>query len=319
MEGDEPSARVFISCGQSTSGTERETAHRIAETLRKLGFDPYIAVEEQSLRGIKENIFAQLASSEYFLFVDFRRERLDTNDARQDHRGSLFSHQELAIASYLDIPVLAFQERGVKKGEGILGFVQGNPIEFAQTDRHHLPDLVAQNAQKKGWDPRAKYQLRFRIAEEPYQDVTLTRSEQLARFFYINVWNLHPRKCALKCCVYLDRVRNVAEGIDRTVRTVESKWAGYTHPNANIMPRAFRPFDALMIPHHAPTRAESCVFTGSTPFIQRFDGPGDYELTFAVTADNFRPARGTFKLHIDSVLAKTRFEPLHASQPRVPI
>jgi len=71
-----------------------------------------------------------LAASEYFVFVDFKRERLnDTIECR----GSLFSHQELAIASFLDLEVLAFQEAGVKQSDGIMGFLQANAISF--TDR----------------------------------------------------------------------------------------------------------------------------------------------------------------------------------------
>src|SRR6266852_3716225 len=89
-------ARVFISCGQSKGSDERETAAAIAKRLETLGFEPWIAVEEQTLNGIKDHIFETLGNSEYFIFVDFKRERfVETSD----HRGSLFSHQELAVAS----------------------------------------------------------------------------------------------------------------------------------------------------------------------------------------------------------------------------
>src|SRR5438477_12554495 len=114
---DEPRARVFISCGQSRGSDEESTASDIATRLRELGFDPYIAVQEQTLRGLKENIFEQLAKSEYFVFVDFKREQL-ANSGPPIHRGSLFSHQELAVASYLDIDLMAFQESGGKHDDG---------------------------------------------------------------------------------------------------------------------------------------------------------------------------------------------------------
>src|SRR5438552_16045162 len=87
-------ARVFISCGQSKHSDEVETAQKIARRLQELGFDPWLAVEEQTLRGLKENIFSQLEKSEYFIFVDFKRERLMAADPAA-HRGSLFAHQEL--------------------------------------------------------------------------------------------------------------------------------------------------------------------------------------------------------------------------------
>jgi hypothetical protein len=61
---------VFISCGQTKDSNELDTAEKIRGRLQKMGFDPYIAVEGQSVRGLKENIFRQLETSEYFVFVD---------------------------------------------------------------------------------------------------------------------------------------------------------------------------------------------------------------------------------------------------------
>ena len=84
-------------------------------------------MDEQTLRGLKENIFPQLQDSEYFVFVDFKREKLVPHrrgkTGKLQHRGSLFSHQELALASFLDLQLLAFQEKGVKQDDGILRFL----------------------------------------------------------------------------------------------------------------------------------------------------------------------------------------------------
>jgi predicted aminopeptidase len=66
-------ARVFISCGQARGYEEEQIAGDIADRLRDLGFDPYVAVSEQTLRGLTENIFEQLRKSEYFIFLRFRR------------------------------------------------------------------------------------------------------------------------------------------------------------------------------------------------------------------------------------------------------
>jgi len=139
-------ARVFISCGQAKGSDEVATAAEIGRRLEDLGFDCYIGVQEQSLRGLKENIFAQLENSEYFIFVDFKREPLAAATPPLC-RGSLFSHQELAIASYLDTPVLAFQEAGVKQDDGVLQFLQGNAIPF--TDRHLLAGVIAGEAEAR--------------------------------------------------------------------------------------------------------------------------------------------------------------------------
>src|ERR1041385_8826331 len=117
---NEPS-RVFISCGQSAA--ELDVAGLIKQVLTDLGFEPYVAAQVQSVRALRENIFQQLRDTEYFLFVDFRREQLVQPDD-VIYRGSLFSHQELAIASFIELQILAFQEEGVKKLDGILGQLQ---------------------------------------------------------------------------------------------------------------------------------------------------------------------------------------------------
>ena len=138
-------ARVFISCGQARGTGEDTIANEIVGRLRNLGFDPYVAVVEQTLRGLKENIFAHLRTSEYFIFLDFKRDLIDATHSI--HRGSLFSHQELAIAAFLEIEVLALQEGGVKRDDGILPFVQANAIGFA--DRHTLHNVVADTVKER--------------------------------------------------------------------------------------------------------------------------------------------------------------------------
>ena len=75
-------AKVFISCGQRAKSNgvefdEVKIAHEVASVLenKDMGFETYRAVYDRSLRGLKENIFSHLETSEYFLFIDFRREQ----------------------------------------------------------------------------------------------------------------------------------------------------------------------------------------------------------------------------------------------------
>jgi len=87
-------------------------------------FDCYIALNEQTVLGLRENIFAQLTKSEYFLFIDFRREQLIYSDGSPPlapsgststrYRGSLFTHQELGIASFWRSKAWRFTKMGLK-------------------------------------------------------------------------------------------------------------------------------------------------------------------------------------------------------------
>ncbi|MEI6243301.1 MAG: hypothetical protein WCP39_07885 [Chlamydiota bacterium] len=156
MSGDR--ARVFISCGQKPTVDlaeinannvnqlipEMTVAKKIFDKLLKLGYEPYLALEQQTLQGVKEGIFNHLENTEYFLFIDFEREGLykegTINFDSGECRGSLFSNQELAIATFQGFETLAFQEKGVKKEDGILKFIQAN-VSHSVTERSYQVSL----------------------------------------------------------------------------------------------------------------------------------------------------------------------------------
>jgi hypothetical protein len=286
-------AKVFISCGQSKDTNEPKIARRIADRLSKLGFDPYVAVEEQTLRGVKENIFAQLQSAEYFVFVDFKRERLKTETGKKEHRGSVFCHQELAIASHLDIPVLALQEKGVRQLDGLLRFLQANVVPFS--DRDTLANVIADKVQERGWEPNWKNRLTLTRCSTDYEDTNTTIG--MCRFFQIDVTNLHKDKIAVNCYAYLQSANDLATRAAIPIETVEHKWRGHVFPNAAIMAqRSHRRFDAFFVPHDSPRELHFNVLTDSTRLIPRLPGRGPFELTYVVLSENFPEARGVFNL-----------------------
>ncbi|MGD0468599.1 MAG: hypothetical protein ABSA54_09515 [Terriglobales bacterium] len=310
-------ARVFVSCGQSKQSSELDTAEKIRVRLQELGFDPYIAVEEQTLRGLKENIFRQLETSEYFVFVDFKREELvlrGTQPIEAVYRGSLFSHQELAVASYLDIPLLAYQERGAKKDDGILRFLQANAIEF--TDRNLLPNVIADEVRRRGWNPNARNELALERRPSQFVDAQVYGTQVVRRFYYVDVRNLHPRQTARNCYVYLEKVVKLNQRTEIPFGSVELKWAGYTLPNAHILPQKVRPFDALFIPFATPTQVGFNAFSDSTLFGRPLiDAAGEYELHYAVVSDNFPIARCSVLLTLSSTLDRTTLEPIGPPGP----
>src|SRR5437762_2169844 len=126
-----PQARVFISCGQRPEARETEVAAAVATALADEGFSPYVAVGQQTLQGLKENIFEKIAEAEYFVFIDFCREQL-VGLAPPNHRGSVFVQQELAVAAYVGAEAMIFQEKGIRLREGVLAAIQGNSINFSE-------------------------------------------------------------------------------------------------------------------------------------------------------------------------------------------
>jgi hypothetical protein len=302
---DSSPARVFISCGQTRGSDEYATADAVARRLEELGFDAYVALQEQSLNGLRENIFERLEKSEYFIFVDFKREQLIGPDPPVC-RGSLFSHQELALASYLRIPVLAFQEKGVKQDDGILRFLQANATQF--TDRHLLPSVIADEVRRLGWDPNWRNELLLERSDPTqHGDARMMAmgAQKTGRFFHIGVRNRHQRMMARSCYIYLEKVTRLEGSVEIPLRAVELKWEGYLLPSAHIPPGTVRPFDAFYIFHDDATRLQFQMFSDSTEFIPHVQGEGRYELRYAVVADNFPTARGTFLLDLRSSLPST--------------
>ena len=315
MEGTHR-ARVFISCGQQKGTDEVEIAHRIFEKLEKMGFEPYIAVEEFSLKGVKENIFRRLSESEYFIFIDFKRERLfkPKNGNFEDtgkHRGSLFSHQELAIATFLDIEALAFQEEGVKENDGILKFIQANCIKFK--DRHLLPDVIAEKVRERGWDPSWRNELLLERDDSDWKDAFNLRVNKEARWYHIKVRNLHRQEIARDCVAYLEKMKDLSTGEEKSPELVEFKWKGVNSPRVAIPPKEFRYLDAF----HIYYDSQNIVHLGINPFVLDFSGyyelyklrgPGTFELTYVVFSENFSPAKATFKLQIGERLDDIKFK-----------
>lgn len=301
-------ARVFISCGQNKNSDEIAVAQAIAESLSSLGFDPYIAVQEQTLRGLTENIFRQLADSEYLIFIDFKREQLANSS---DYRGSLFSHQELAVAAFLDLDVLPFQEVGVIRLDGMIRFMQANATEF--TDRTTLPRLVTAKLRERGWTPSWRRTLRLERDPKQFEDVPSVDSQGrpagLRRFFHASVVNQHRSLVAAHAYVYLDRIGTVGQTVTPPMKTIELKWAGYVFPNAVVRPGTSRDFDCCWIHEKYPSVAQFNVFADSTEYMPIIRGPGAFRLAFIALADGFSPQSLELTLTLGTTLDEARLVP----------
>lgn len=120
--------KVFISCGQR--GDERRIAKGIADLLEDdFELTHFLAFRIQSLNDIM-TITKELCSSDYYLFIDFRRDP----GKPEDLPCSLFTHQELALAHHLGFTeMIALQQEGAPL-EGFLRYVLSIPVPFINED-----------------------------------------------------------------------------------------------------------------------------------------------------------------------------------------
>jgi hypothetical protein len=294
-------ARVFISCGQNQATEEVAVAQQISDSLCAMSYKPYVATQQRSLRGLTDNIFNELADSEYLLFVDFKREPLAGS---QYCRGSLFSHQELAIAAFLRLDVLAFQETGVRRLDGMIQYLQANAFPF--TDRSTLPSLVAAKVNDL-WRP--DWRKTLRLERDPTQHTDADSNIGRRRFFHAAVVNQHRHRVAAHAYVYLDSLLRESDGFQVPVKTVELKWAGYTFPNAVIRPGTSRDFDCCWVHHDRPSRAFLSSFSDATDYSPVMEGPGRFLLRFTALAEGFEPQSLAVVLTLGTTLAEAGVVP----------
>ena len=282
-------AHIFISAGQRTV-EESEIVRRIEEKVKEMQFLSYVAISTQSTKSIRDNIFSNLEDAEYFIFIDFKREKL----VNGEFRGSLFAHLELAIATYLDKEIIAFREIGVKKDDGLIGSIQGNAIPFS--DREHLPTIVASQVKEK-WD--CYWRNKIAIDRDP-DEMILTENEmtgEKVKWFHLNIKNLHKKKIAFDCMVYLNNItkldKNYKAGKPRFLPPVELKWRNLKYSRITISQQNEREVDVFYISLSSPEKIFFGInreFVDDPNMIKQnyiLNGTGKYELEFVVFSVGF--------------------------------
>lgn len=290
-------ARVFVSCGQR--GGERAIGAEVRDRLRDKGFCPYLAIEAHSSSGLTEEVYRRLRTAEYFVFIDFRRERLGIGPWRP-FRGSLFSNQELAIASFLRTDILPFQQRGIVR-EGILDQIQGNAIPFDMVS--DLPEMVISHVETQGWNSQSRRELIFERDPAEHDDPEWPDGS-FARYFHIDLRNLHRTDAANECRVFLESAKNSTTGKVIVPDPIELKFKSVTTPFVSITPGQRRPFDAVVVSHEKPSKAYVGIFnpgvvdSGRALHDYTLDGPSEYMLRFTAWSREFGAVSADARLHL---------------------
>lgn len=284
-------ARVFISCGQRSS-REKSIGNAVEKYFRERGFEAYFAERMHSPEGLTDHIFRFLQSSEYFVFIDFKRDALDD----KSFRGSLFVNQEIALATYLKIQGMGFMEKGVRR-EGVLDYQIWNPIEFETGS-----DILSRLSQETStWDANSVNELFIDYDHSKVsRNVTITNNNNkpLSDWHHISIKNRNKIKHAFSCSGFLESILNLDNGKEIPVPTVEMIWSGFGAHEANIIAGGERELDAFFVMHEE----NDIRFNQRSPLTteKRFWMPtltqGIYLFKYSIISDNFLPVSRSFKI-----------------------
>ncbi len=277
--------KVFISCGQATE-EEKKVARKIRNWLRgRKGFDPYVAIETQSIQDVNSGIIANLKSADYYVFVDFRREKIC--DSPQEYRGSLFTNQELAIAYTLGFDEVIYLQQSNIRLEGIGKYLLSNAIKFNSLEE--VPRLVGQEIRRRGWNPKYSRHL---VPKSIYiLQNSLQYSDHTGRYnqyiCHVEVENRRYDYGAFSTIALLDRVELPSKTTISPDRSY-LKWAGQSGYERTIIPRGSAKFDAFAIDNQL---GYDTVWLHSSadvyPRQPILHGRGQYTLHYQVFAQGF--------------------------------
>jgi len=292
-------AQIFVSCGQA-SERERFAAAEVRATLESLGFDVYIAIEAQSIEDVNSGIIRQLERSDYYLFIDFRRE-VFSGSTPTAARGSLFTNQELAIAYVFGFEhVLFFQEKGVQL-EGLLRYLGANPTLFDSSE-----ELVARvrDSVDKRWN--ASYSRHLVAARPSWSEkiISIPTRGLRGRFLFVDIENRRPYTAAFDTVARLEFISS--NGAERYVCGNRShlKTTGQPGFSQVIWPASHGAFDALMVDDQHPDRVylHNALDVAPQPIIV---GMGRHILDYAVLARDFPVLRFSVDLNLSGDLWTT--------------
>lgn len=294
---------IFISCGQAKP-KERELVANISSSLRNKGFNPYVAIEAQSIQDINNEIIGRLKQSDCYIFIDFKRERIWGYLWWKKYRGSLFTNQELAIAYVLGFEhAIVLRQKGVEL-EGIGKYILSNAKTFENPKE--VITLVESEVNNRKWSPEYSRNLIAQyIKSSPgilYRDHTLS---QLQQIYHIGIINCRSDVAAINVIAHLVEIAIPGGNVNNDIDRSDLKWArqiGYTR---NIPPKETVPFDAFALDEQNPHHVYLHSLSDTHPRIPIINQVGHYILRYQIYSENFPVTEVRVDLNLTGQAATT--------------
>lgn len=286
-------SKVFISCGQRP-GIEQDIAKKISDWFQYNGYHPYVAISAQSIQDVNSGIIKELKSSDYYVFIDFKREKINETD----YRGSLFTNQELAIAYVLEFEKAIFLKQEDVLLEGLAQYMISNSATFKDEDEVY--DKVIELVKKHNWTPQ--YSRHLHITDINKAD-GINYSDQLGSIegsiLTGKITNYRKDLPAFNTIARLEKIND--EDVDSSQRNC-LKAAGLNGYSQVIWPNSYGYFDLLLIAKDNQIYLNSASdVSPRKPIITK---AGVYELTYSVLSIDFPVLRFTISIKVDSDIKK---------------
>lgn len=275
--------KVFISCGQANP-KEKEVAKKLEDWLRTEGFSPYVAIRTQSINDVNSGIIGNLKNSDYYIFIDFRREKISC--FKKIYRGSLFTNQELAIAYYLGFDnAIFFQQTGVKR-DGLLNYMISNSTLF--NDHTDVFNHVIEAVKARNWSPKYSRHL---IASNLIWTKNIQYNDHSGNLYTGKVLNLDIKNLRNDLPAFKSQIR--LEYIQYNGNTILSpdkspiKCSGQPGFEQAIWPDSHCAFSLLLQDSNNPGNIYLLSSLDISPKQPIITAAGTYLLYFSLLAENF--------------------------------
>jgi len=294
-------AKVFISCGQS-SPSERLVAKDIHKWFSENGYNPYVAVETQNLSDVNSGIIKELRSSDYYVFIDFKRG--DLKDGK--YRGSLFTNQELAIAHTLGFEEAIFLKNSEVMLEGISQYMTANAVHFNNENEviGKLEELVAKHEWKNTYSRHLVLGSLDLSGPCSYKDHT---GQTACKILTAKIMNKRSDIAAYNTVVRLERIECNGEKVKSHDRNL-LKVSGQIGYDQTIWPESYGEIDLLLISFGNPI----CIYLNSLsdvyprkPIISNY---GNYTLYYSLIAESFPIFNFSINIYFDDNIDSFTYE-----------
>jgi len=296
--------KVFISCGQS-SQNERDVAARIQHWFEDNGFEPYVAINVQTIQDVNSGIISELKGSDYYVFIDCPRDEIQPCD-EVCYRGSLFTNQELAIAYVLGFEKVIFLQHHNVKLEGLLRYMASNAIKF--DNYSEVSEKLITEVERRSWSTTYSRHLlasKIRWSDEIISYQSLTQPKLIGKFLYVDIENsrsdiaAHATVARLASITYPSGENQISP--DRS----HLKAAGFPGFSHTIWPLSHAAFDLLCVDNATPNRIFLNSALDKAPKDPIISEIGLYCLNYEVLSSGFPILQFSISLNVTGSIETT--------------